>query len=649
MIKKEIVKMNSFLMALIHGLCKVMICVGNKTLYLILCFSNRDNLKMVKYIFFVLCLGEACRLQVIAQDEVRKLVILHTNDLHSRLNGFSPETDYSPFSVNDDQTLGGFARLATLIADEKKKNGEALLVMDDGDFLMGTFFPILEESTGFQLPLMKRMGYDLMTLGNHEFDFGPGVLANIISVSAKNGVIPAITASNMSFNTEDPADDALKALFDNGVINSHLIIEKNGLKVGIFGILGLNAIHDAPLARPVKFENPVKTAKEYARLLKEKEKADVVICLSHSGISKDKNGNWSGEDVTLAQKVPGIDLIISGHTHTLLEEPVIINGIPIVQTGSYGTALGRLELEVRQGRITKFNSWIIPVTDAIQGDPEIQRLISEQEQQITEAILNPVHLSYSTIVAESSFPLVCDQDTLLENSNLGPLITDALYLYMNAHYNPGTDITLFPAGMIRDNLIPGKSGKQSVADLFRVVSLGNGKDGVPGYPLARVYVTGKELKGIMEILYLAPAGNKDNYIYFGGLEATYDPDKGLLKKVTGIKTGDAKKGFSNVDVSKENTRLYSITANTYLLEFVGIIKRLSKGLVKVTLKDETGKPLRTVLDAVIDADPSVPGIQEIKEWIALLWYLQQQPDVNGNGVPDIPDRYRSVGPRFYRE
>jgi len=179
------------------------------------------------------------------------------------------------------------------------------------------------------------------------------------------------------------------------------------------------------------------------------------------------------------------------------------------------------------------------------------------------------------------------------------------------------------------------------------VPMGSGNDDIPGYPLARIYVTGKELKGIMEILYLAPASSADYYIYFGGLRATFDPGKGLLKKITSIETGDSEKGFTPVDWSKKNKKLYSLTADTYLLEFVGIIKKLSKGLVKVTLKHASGEPVQSIQDALIDADPEIPGIQEVKEWMALVWYLQQQPDIDNDGIPDIPVYYSTVGPRLH--
>lgn len=583
------------------------------------------------------------------QESPKRLIILHTNDLHSRLNGFSPEVDYSPLRPNDDQTLGGFARIATLIAREREQNDGEVLVMDAGDFLMGTFFPMLEATSGFQLTLMKKMGYDFVNLGNHEFDYGPWSLAKILEKSAESDGIPCLIASNISFSAKDTADDALKALIDRKVLNTYQIVEKNGLKLGIFGILGVSAIDDSPLARPVKFEDPVKTAVKLARFLKDKEKVDLVICLSHGGVRKDKTGNWTGEDVALAQKVPEIDVIISGHTHTLIDKPLIINGIPIVQSGSYGKGLGRLELEVSNRKVVRSSSSVIPVTDEITGDPEIQRLIVKQEQNISGKVPESLHISYSSVITETSFPLVCNEDTLLEKSNLGPLISDAVYSYVNFHNPPGADISLFPAGLVFDDIRPGATGKQSLADIFRVIPMGSGKDDIPGYPLARIYVTGKELKGIMEILYLAPSSSPDNYIYFAGIRATYNPDKGLLKKITSIETGDSEKGFTPVDWSKNNKKLYSLTANTYLLEFVGIIKKLSKGLVKVTLKNEKGEPLQSVDDAVIDADTVKPGIQEVKEWMALIWYLQQQPDINGNGIPDMPVYYSTGSPRLHRE
>ena len=122
-----------------------------------------------------------------------------------------------------------------------------------------------------------------------------------------------------------------------------------------------------------------------------------------------------------------------------------------------------------------------------------------------------------------------------------------------------------------------------------------------------------------------------------------------MKKITSIETGDTVNGFKRVDWSRQNKKLYSITADSYVLEFVGIIKKLSMGLVKVTLKNEKGQHIQSVNDAIIDANIVAKGIQEVKEWMALVWYLQQQPDSNGNGIPDIPEYYRTGSPRLYNK
>jgi 5'-nucleotidase / UDP-sugar diphosphatase len=590
-----------------------------------------------------------CESSFAQEKSGQNLIILYTNDLHSRVSDFPSDFRYRNVNAKWSDTQGGFSRIATLIKQDKLLNGDKVLVLDAGDFLMGTFFSMLEESTGFQLSLMKKMGYDAVTLGNHEFDFGPQTLANIITRSAENGYVPQMVASNFKFSKKDTADDALEALFDQKILNTSLVIERNGLRLGIFGLIGKGASSGASRAHPVKFQDPVKAARKQARYLKETEKVDIVICLSHSGIKMDKNGEWSGEDVLLAQKVPEIDLILSAHEHIVLEKPLIVNGTPILLAGSFGAWMGRYELVLEHGKIRQLDSKVIPINDSIPMDEEIQEMIAAQEQLLSEQILEACHLLDTEIIAETTFPLICHLDTLLENSNLGPLIADAVYHYVNRNHHEGTDIAFFPSGLFADNIFPGNTGQQSVGDIFRVIPLGNGKDKIPGYPLARVYVTGRELKGIMEVLYLAPSVGRDYYLYIGGLHATFDPDKGLLRKITSIQVGNPEKGYLTVDCSRKNKELYSITANTYVLEFVSIIKKLSKHLIVVTLKDEYGNPIRSIEDAIIDGDAEAPGIQELKEWMALVWFLQQQPDINGNGIADIPDHYRTGNPALRSE
>lgn len=566
----------------------------------------------------------------------KKVTIIHTNDLHSRLTGYSPELSYTPLTTNDDKTVGGFARMAAIIKKEKESAEGTLLVVDAGDFLMGTLFQALEPFNGFQLRLMKSIGYDVVAAGNHEFDFGPGRLADIINAAAGNGAIPPLLLSNAVFSDEDPADDRLAELFSNGRMQRKLIIEKDGLRIGFFSLMGIVADENAAFAPPVTFAKQISTAEMLVEELRS-EGCDLVICLSHSGVSKDKKGNYAGEDAVLAQKVKGIDAIISGHTHTLLEKPLIVNGVPIVQTGSYGQNVGKLTLTVKEGKTTVSDYVLIPVDDRVQGDPEVNALIEEQKRFISADILKPLGMDYIKPIAETGFLLQCDEMGDVENSNLGPLVADAIHSYVNRHVEGGADLSVVAVGVIRDNIVP---GVQTAPDIFRIMSMGSGNDNVPGYPLSKCYVTGRELKNILEVLVMAGKSAPSNYCYYSGIRAVYDPGKGFLKKIRKIEIIGSDGSVRIVSFSKKDPALYSVVANSYMLELVGTIKKMSKGLINVVPKDAAGNPVTDMKTAVMDFDRNMPGVQEGKEWLAIAEYLSSMKDVNRNGIPDIDDKYR---------
>jgi len=366
------------------------------------------------------------------------------------------------------------------------------------------------------------------------------------------------------------------------------------------------------------------------------EKCDIIICVSHSGVSKDKDGRWSGEDVKLAESVKGIDAIISGHTHTKLEKPIIINGIPVVQAGENGQYVGRISLTWSNGKLRLDDYNLIPIDDNIMGNGEIEELIREQQDLITSDILSPLGIKYSDPVAETDFQLLFDINGDLKASNLGPLVADAIHYYVNKHSDEGCDVSMVAAGVIRDKFVP---GVLTAPDIFSVMSLGTGSDNIPGYPLARLYVTGKELKSILEILQVAYKSTPDNYCYYSGLKVEYNPGKGLLKKISRINIIRSDGSVKNVDFSKKNKTLYSITANSYMLEFVGIIKKMSFGLINVVPRDASGNPVSDMKKAVIDMISSAPGIQEGKEWLALLEFISSMKDTNSNGIPDIDKKY----------
>lgn len=565
----------------------------------------------------------------------KRITILHTNDLHSRLIGYAPESAYSPLIINNDNTVGGFARIAAIIKAEKESNPGTTLTVDAGDFLMGTLFADMESKTGFQLRLMKIIGYDAMSLGNHEYESGPSWLASVIESSCKQGEIPSLLIGNAGFDTNDTADDGLERLYSRKLLERKLIMTKDGVKIGFFSILGKEAANVAINAAPVTFSRQNAFAKKMVKELRG-ENCDIIICISHSGVVKEKNGEWGGEDVKLARSVKGIDLIIGGHSHTRLDQPLIVNGIPIVQTGEFGQFVGRLSLTYSGGKLRVDNYKLIPVNDKIMGDRVVNQLIEEQKLKISKEVLEPLGIEYDKPVAETDFIIEGNETGNFKESNLGPLVADAIHSYVNKHSDKGTDISMIAAGILFDRILP---GVQSAPDVFRVVPLGTGKDKIPGYPLSRLYVTGKELKSILEILQIAYKSSPDQYCYYSGLRVEYNPDKGLFRKIKKIDIVHSNGTAVNVDFSVKNKSLYSVTANSYMLEFIGIIKKKSFGLINIVPKDYNGNRVRDMKTAVIDMDSTIAGVQEGKEWLALLEFLHSMKDTNGNGIPDVDRKY----------
>ena len=572
----------------------------------------------------------------------QRLTILHTNDMHSRLWGFGPEADYTPLKINDDQTIGGFARIASIISEYRNKQDESLLVLDAGDFLMGTIFHTAEAKTGFQLQLMKKMGYDMVSLGNHEFDFGPQELAKILTKSAEKP-IPELILSNIVFDPNDIKDDNLEALYKSDVIKPYRILVRNGLKIGFFALMGVDAANVAPLARPSKFSDRILSANYFTRLLKDEEKVDVVICLSHCGVVFDPKEGWQGDDVELARQVPGIDVIISGHTHTSLAKPLIVNNIPIVQAGGEGRYVGKLEIEKTPGGVKVLSGELIPVDDQIPGDPKIQKMISDQQKLIGADLFGGYNFKIDKPVLETAFDVGFNQQNNLETSTLGPFLADALYDYARRIDPSPTDVVLVTAGLTRDEILKGKTGKQLPADLFRIFPLGMGvNDDSPGYSMSKIYVTGRELKNILDVMLLAKNMSSDYYGYWSGVRYKINPLRMPLDRVYQIELGNDRDGYRKIRLNKDKSKLYGIVSNAYVMEFFGIIKSMTKGILKVVPKFADGTPIPDFKLALIDRDPKLPGIQEAKEWAGLLTYASKLPDLNGNGIPDMPEKYREV-------
>ncbi len=565
------------------------------------------------------------------------LTIIHTNDLHSHLMGFPPELDFTPDKTGDDATLGGWARVATVIKREKAARANPSLVLDAGDFTMGSLFHMLAREESIELSLLKRMGYDMVTLGNHEFDLMPDGLARILTAGHRNGM-PEVVFSAAKFSAENAKDDTLEAVFKKGLVKPYSIKVINGVKIGFFGIMGEVAIGDAPFASPVKFTPPVEAAREMVKLLREKEKVDMVICLSHSGLFE---GSKS-EDEVLAREVRGIDIIISGHTHTLLEKPLVVGGTIIVQAWEYGKRVGVLDVAWDNGRAAVKSYKMITIDDSIPADGDIQRRIDAYIGDIDRRVLREHGLSYWKIIAHTKF----DMPIVEDEAPVGNLIADSIRWYANKYdYDPADPVTKVAAsieanGVIRDSLMKGKTGRLSVADVFRTIPLGIGMDGTMAYPLVSCYLYGSEIKKAMEILTsIYPLKGSSYFLQISGVRFTYNPRRAVFDRVTNIWMVSEEDGYVPLDYSSSNKTLYRIAANIYDTTFLKVIGGFTFNILNIVPKDRQGNPISDLVAHRIDADKRKPGIQELKEWVGVMEFIKSFPDIDGDGLPDVPEKY----------
>ncbi|MEN6474357.1 MAG: bifunctional UDP-sugar hydrolase/5'-nucleotidase [Syntrophaceae bacterium] len=570
------------------------------------------------------------------------ITIIHTNDIHSHLQGLGPEIDYHPLIKGIDTTKGGMARIAGIIRNTRRSRPNDVLVLDSGDFTMGTLFHTLAREEAYELRIMKASGYDAVGLGSHDFDLKPDGLAHMLRAGAENGM-PAVVCSNLKFTDGDKGDASLKKVVADGLIKPYIVLQKSGIKVGIFALIGRHAAEDAPFARPVKFSDPFKTAQAMVNTLRNDEKVDLVICLSHGGLNLNDPQQIKGDDVELAQRVTGIDVIIGGHTHTLIPKPLNVRGTLIVQAGAYGTHVGVMDLDVTAGHTATLERYTMATVNAdIEGDAAVQIMVDQAIDQVNKLVLAEKGLNYYKVLAKSRFDLTLGAP----DSNLGNIVTDAVRWSIDRAEREKngrrTDVAFESLGVIRDDILKGMSGNLTVADCFRAVPLGIGmRDEDPGYPLVSFYLTGLEIKKTLEVLAsVAPIKGSDYSIQVSGLKFRYNPHRVVFDRVMDIRIGDDERGYKDLDTNPSNRTLYKIGANIYTTSFLRLIGSYTYRILDITPKDSRGKPIADLREVIVDADKVKPGIQELKQWEGFLAYIASFKDTDGDGQGDVPIIYK---------
>ena len=566
-----------------------------------------------------------------AAEKSKQLDVLFTHDTHSHLNSFSTIVD------GEQKEVGGFAKIKTLI-DEKKKENPDTLILDGGDFSMGTLIQTVYDTEAAELRMLGYLGCDVSTFGNHEFDYRSKGLADMLTVAKNSGeTVPSLVVCNVDWDSMEKAglsegQKQIQSAFENYGVKDYVIVQKGDVKIAVVGVFGVDALKCAPTCE-LLFKDPVESVKKTVEEIKKNETVDMIACVSHSGTWEDEK---KSEDEILAKEVPDLDLIISGHTHSELKEPIQHGNTYIVSCGEYGRNLGSLSMTQKQDGRWELNSYeLIPVSEEVEPDQEAQERIDALMDRVDTNYLTNFGYTRDEVLAENDveFNSLEEMETKHEELNLGDIMSDS-YIYSVEHsedYN-GTpvDVAVVPSGCVRDTYT---KGDITVEDVYNSFSLGIGTDGLAGYPLIDVYLTGKELKLAAEVDASVSDFMTTARLYCSGLNFTYNPHRMILNKVTDcyLTREDGKR------IEIQDDQLYRVVTDLYTGQMLGSVMEMSYGLLKIEPKDKDGNPIENLEDQAI-----MEGDKELKAWDAIARYMQSFDDTDGNGIPNVPEYYETT-------
>lgn len=560
--------------------------------------------------------------------DAHETTILFTHDLHSH---------FLPQETEEGGSSGGYARLATAINRELQEHPDAL-VLDAGDFSIGSLIQTLYTTRGAELRTMGAMGYDATTLGNHEFDHKGSGFAQMLQASYTSGdALPALLVANYKPSSESPDQlDVQRAMAAYGVKET-MMMQVDGVDIGIFGLMGLDA-HDCAPTSGFELEDPVEAAQRCVKQLQE-QGAEFIICLSHSGTDEKEK---KSEDEQLAQKVDGIDVIISGHTHTTLHEPIVVEDTYIVSAGQYAENLGSITLrwnEAGEKQLVEYE--LIPIDETVSDHVVISKLVEHWKGQVSAEYLGRYGLTYDQVLTHTAFDLKTPVSGVQQGNNLGELVSDAFLWAVNNLEADTPDVPTVAVtadGVLRANL---PAGDITTSMAFDVLSMGVGSDGTSGFPLVGVYLTGKELKAAMEVdasvTPIMPAAQ----LYMSGAAYAFNTNRMFFNRVTGswLEAPAFETDLLSRELTKiEDDQLYRVVTGMYSAQMLGTVKSKSFGLLSLEPKMADGSPVTDFNECIIRDKNG----NEVKEWYALASYLQSFGEDGIPGTYTIPDGRKTV-------
>lgn len=571
--------------------------------------------------------------EVSATDVARpkEVDVVFSTDLHSYLSAYDVEKDGKIVSI------GGAPRISTFISQMREEHPD-LLLLDGGDYPMGTLYQTLFDKEAFEYRMLSYLGYDAIVFGNHDFDYGADCLASQFEVAKeKCDYYPEFLICNVNWDNQNNYTRTVYDSLKDMNLKEYVIIEKNGVRIGLTGVIGYDAIDCAPTCE-FEFIDPVEAVKTTVAKMKAEENPDIVILISHSGTS---DTGEKSEDEIIAKAVPDIDFIVSAHSHRFLPENLKVGNTYIAVPGCYGEYMGYAKLiQNSSGRYDLAEYEMVPMDESIEEDPEVKQIVEEYDEIIDSEFLSTYGYTQDQVIAKNDykFSTVDDVYFIHDDHNLGNLIADA-YRWRVSTMDTGDDNPVMastsPSGTIRATY---PVGDITVGKVYESFSLGMGLDGTVGYPLVDVYLTGEELSTLCEIDATLSEIMHSANLYMSGLEFTFNKNRVILNKVTDVKF---RTGFDNSAYEEiEPDKLYRVVTDLYSYRMLGSVESTSKGLLTLVPKTKDGKPIENESEAVIhDKDGN-----EVKAWIAIAEYMQSM-DEDGDGIGTISSLYDGTDDR----
>ncbi len=568
----------------------------------------KTMLKRFAALALVLLLCTGCLLPARAAAEKTEVTILFTHDLHSHL---LPSVD------ENGGEYGGYARLMTVIKAQREQYPDAILV-DGGDFSMGSLFQTAYATSALELRIMGAMGYDATTFGNHEFDYLPQGLASMLNAAADSGeALPGLVDANYLPPREGEAgygEDAAAvwAAMENYGVKDYTILERGGVYYVLFGLTGYNSDACAPNSGMI-LEEPAVAAQRVvdeatAECVERYGVEPLVIALSHSGTD-----SGQGEDYALAQAVEGIHVIVSGHTHTTLSEPIRVKDTYIVSAGEYGKNLGVVHMDYSPDGTAELTDYaLIPIDETVEEDPEVAALVESFKTEVEENYLADYGMSFDEVLVTNpyAFDNVDAVYAYAHESTLGNVFSDAYQWAVEQATGEDVAVALTASGVIRESI---PVGEVTVSDIFNAASLGVGTEG----ELLAIYLTGEDLRSALEVDASVYPLMHSAQLFFSGVEYSFNTNRMIFNKVDSAKLRNNDGTLSEI----EDDKLYLVTCGMYMGQMLGSVESTSMGLLKITPRDAEGNPvdLTKLADHVVRDENGVA----VKEWYAIASYMQQ--------------------------